>query len=210
MQDLANRGMGKVPAGFAADQERKAYQDQAAQQGNLYAGTRDQQRADAETNYWNATNMLNANATNTANLSLQANQAAASNYANLYGTASQQVQSGWGSVLGAAAGGIGAAGGAYAGAKCWIAEALWGKFAEETALVRAWLNEVFAHSGIVGGMTMWIYGKLGRTVARAVRENSWVRFAFLPLFEKALEKANEWVAENPVNTIYAQFIYGGE
>jgi hypothetical protein len=103
-QDMANRGMGKTPAGFTADMERKAYQDQAGQQGDLYAAGRDTQRNDAETNYWNATNMLNANASQTSNLSLQGNQAAAQNYANLYGTSSQQVQSGWGSVLGAAAG----------------------------------------------------------------------------------------------------------
>lgn len=94
-QDLASRGMGKAPAGFAADQERKAFQDQAGQTGDLYAGAAGQQHSDAMSNYWNATNMLNANATNTANLSLQGSQAAASNYANLYGTSSQQKQNGW-------------------------------------------------------------------------------------------------------------------
>lgn len=115
MQDLANRGMGKAPAGFAADQERKAYQTQAGQQGDLYSGARTAQHNDAESNYWNATNMLNSNASQTANLSLQGNQAAASNYANLYGTGSQQVQSGWGTALGAVGGLAGAAATAYAG-----------------------------------------------------------------------------------------------
>jgi hypothetical protein len=90
MQSMANRGMGKSPAGFEADQQRKAYQDAAGQQGDLYSATAANQHSDAMTNYWNATNMLNSNATNTANLSLQGNQAAAGNYANLYGTASQQ------------------------------------------------------------------------------------------------------------------------
>lgn len=116
-QDLANRGMGKAPAGFAADQERKAYQDEAGTLGDLYTGLRSSQRSDAETNYWNATNILNANANQSAALSLQGNQAAAGNYANLYGTGEQQVQSGWGTALGALAGGAGAAAGAYAAHK---------------------------------------------------------------------------------------------
>jgi hypothetical protein len=115
MQDLANRGMGKAPAGFAADQERKAYQDQAGETGDLYAGAAGKQHDDALSNYWNATNMLNSNATNTANLSLQGSQAAAGNYANLYGTASQQKQNGW-AVAGQTVAGMGqAAAAGYAG-----------------------------------------------------------------------------------------------
>lgn len=113
-QDLANRGMGRSPAGFAADQERQAYQTQAGQQGNLYAGAAQQQHADALTNYWNATNMLNANATNTANLSLRGYQAAAGNYANLYGTASQQTPNGW-AVAGQTIAGMGSAAGSFFG-----------------------------------------------------------------------------------------------
>lgn len=100
MQSLANRGMGKSPAGFAADQQRKAYQDAATSRGDLYSGLSQQQHNEALNNFWNANNMLNANASQTANLSLAGNQAAAGNYANLYGTASQQVQSGWGTALG--------------------------------------------------------------------------------------------------------------
>jgi len=100
MQSLANRGMGKSPAGFAADQERKAYQDMAGQQGDLYSGAMEGQHNEALNNFWNANNMLNSNASQTANLSLAGNQAAAGNYANLYGTASQQQQSGWATGLG--------------------------------------------------------------------------------------------------------------
>ena len=115
MQDMANRGMGKTPAGFAADQERRAYQDQAGQLGDLYSGTANQQHEDALNNYWNATNMLNSNASQTANLSVQGNQAAAGNYASLYGTASQQKQNGW-AVAGQTLAGMGqAAATAYAG-----------------------------------------------------------------------------------------------
>lgn len=112
MTNMAQRGMGKTPAGFAADQERQAYQTQAGQEGDLYSSAANQQHSDAMTNYWNATNMLNSNATNTANLSLQGNQAAAGNYASLYGTASQQKQSALGTVVGGLAGagaGVGSA-----------------------------------------------------------------------------------------------------
>src|SRR5579863_5288837 len=37
LQTLNSRGMGRTPAGFAADQMRQAYQTQAGQLGNLYA-----------------------------------------------------------------------------------------------------------------------------------------------------------------------------
>jgi hypothetical protein len=95
MQSLASRGMGKSPAGFAADEQRKAYQDAATSNGANFANELGAQKSDAENNYWNATNMLNSNASQTANLSVQGNQAAAGNYASLYGTASQQKQNPW-------------------------------------------------------------------------------------------------------------------
>lgn len=95
MQSMANRGMGKSPAGFAADQERKAYQDAAGARGSLYSGMSTAQHGEDVNNFWNATNMLNSNASQTANLSLQGNQAAAGNYSSLYGPASQQVQNPW-------------------------------------------------------------------------------------------------------------------
>jgi len=108
MQSLANRGMGASPAGFAADQARKAYQDQAGQLGDLYTGAAQGQHGEALSNFWNATNMLNSNASQTANLSLQGNQAAAGNYANLYGTASQQQANPW-AVAGQTLAGLGTA-----------------------------------------------------------------------------------------------------
>jgi hypothetical protein len=112
MQSMANQGMGKSPAGYAADQERQALQTQAGQEGNLYAAAANGQEQQAQTNYANANNMLNSNATNTANLSVQGNTAAASNYASLYGTASTQVASPLTTVLGGLAGagaGVGSA-----------------------------------------------------------------------------------------------------
>lgn len=110
MQSLANRGMGKSPAGFAADQERKAYQDASTARGDLYSQNMQGQHGEDMNNFWNATNMLNSNASQTANLSLQGNQAAAGNYANLYGTASQQKQNGW-AVAGQTIAGMGQAAG---------------------------------------------------------------------------------------------------
>lgn len=107
-QNLASRGMGKSPAGFAADEERKAYQDAAATRGNLYTGLATGQHNEALNDYWNANNLLNSNATGAANLSVQGNQAAAGNYASLYGTASQQTPSGW-AVAGQTLAGLGSA-----------------------------------------------------------------------------------------------------
>lgn len=94
-RNLASRGMGRTPAGFSADQMRKAYLDASTQRGNLYSQNLQAQHGEAKNDFWNATNMLNSNADQTANLSIQGNQAAASNYASLYGTGNQQVQSGW-------------------------------------------------------------------------------------------------------------------
>lgn len=92
MQNLASRGLGKTPAGFAADQERKAYQDQTNSNANAYSGLFGQQHDEAVNQYNNAQNLLSSNSTGAANLSLQGNQGAANNYAGLYGTASQQKQ----------------------------------------------------------------------------------------------------------------------
>ncbi len=109
MQNAANQGMGRMPSGFEADQERQAYNQQAGNNGSLYAAAANQQNQDALNNYWNANNMLNSNATNTANLSLQGNQAAAGNYSSLYGTASQQVANPWATAGNTLAGMTGAA-----------------------------------------------------------------------------------------------------
>jgi len=114
-QNLASRGMGATPAGFAANQQREAYQTQANNNGQNYANDFGAQHAEAVTNYNNANNMLNSNASGTANLSLQGNTAAAGNYSNLYGTASQQTPTAVGSILGAAGGLAGAGATAYAG-----------------------------------------------------------------------------------------------
>ena len=104
MQNLASRGMGATPAGFAADQERQAYQTQAGQLGNLYAGAAQNQYSDAEQNYWNANNLLNGSANTNQAAATSNNASAAGTNTSLYGTASQQKANPWGTVLGAAGG----------------------------------------------------------------------------------------------------------
>lgn len=113
LQNLNSRGMGKTPAGFAADQQRKAFQDQAAQNSTNYATDFGNQHQEAVNQYTNANQMLSNNSTGAGTMSLQGNTNAANNYSGLYGTASQQKQSPWGAVLGGAAGLAGAGASAY-------------------------------------------------------------------------------------------------
>lgn len=92
MQNLASRGMGATPAGFAADQQRKAYQDQATNNGNAYSNLFGQQHTEALNQYNNANSMLNNSSQQAGQLSASENGTAAGNYSGLYGTASQQKQ----------------------------------------------------------------------------------------------------------------------
>lgn len=185
MQSLNSRGMGRTPAGFGADQVRKAYQDQAGQLGSLYSDTATQQHNDALDSYWKATNMLNANASQTANLSVQGNQAAAGNYSSLYGTGEQQVQSPWGSVLGAAAG----VGSAAITKYCWVAAELYGGWDDpRTDLVRSWIFGPFAEKRI-GRMFGALYARFGERVAEMIRTNRPLRAAMRYIFDCALAAA---------------------
>lgn len=113
LQNEASRGLGKTPTGFDADEERKAYQDQAATQGNDYATALQGQNTEALNNYTNANAMLSGEGTNAQSSALSAQGTAAGNYSNLYGTGEQQVQSGWGTALGGLAGIAGAGASAY-------------------------------------------------------------------------------------------------
>lgn len=113
LANLNSRGMGATPAGFAADQEQKAYANQAATNSAAYSSMSQKQLTDALTNYWNANNALSAYGTNQQNAALTGNSNANSTNTSLYGTASQQKPSALGTVLGAASG----AAGAYFGAK---------------------------------------------------------------------------------------------
>ena len=115
LQNLSSRGMGKTPAGFAADQERQAYQTEAANNGTTYSNLFGQQHAENVQQFNNATSLLSNNSTGADQLSESGTAAAAGNYSGLYGTASTPVQSAWGTVLGTAGTLAGAGATAYAG-----------------------------------------------------------------------------------------------
>lgn len=113
MQNLASRGMGKSPAGFAADQERQAYQSAAGQNGLNYAQDFGNQHSEAVNQYNLANQLLSNNSTGAGTLSGSENGTAAGNYGSLYGTASQQTPTIAGSLLGAAGGLAGAGASIY-------------------------------------------------------------------------------------------------
>jgi hypothetical protein len=117
MQNMASRGMGKTPTGFAADQERQAYQTQAATQGDQYAAALNGQNTQALNEFNNANSMLANEGTGAQSSALTAQGTAAGSNDALYGTASQQVQSPWATALGAVAGAAGGAGSLMTGIK---------------------------------------------------------------------------------------------
>lgn len=114
-QSNASRGGGMQPAGFQQDQERKALQDQAGQNANLFAGNATNSYNDALQNFWNANNTLAAQGGNALGISNSGVGSAAGNYSNLYSTASTPVQNPWMNAVGAVSGLAGAAGGVMSG-----------------------------------------------------------------------------------------------
>jgi hypothetical protein len=113
MQNLASRGLGATPTGFAADQERQAYQNQATTQGNDYATALQGQNTEALNNYNNAVGMLNGSTNSAQSAALTAQGTADSSDSSLYGTAEQQVASPWATALGGLAGAAGAGASIY-------------------------------------------------------------------------------------------------
>ena len=111
-RNLASRGFGNAPAGFAADEERQAAQDQVAQEGAAFTNYAGKSYQDALQNFWNATNIATGAGAAATNAAISADSSAANNYANLYGSAIQPTPSALGTVLGGgmqAGGEIGAA-----------------------------------------------------------------------------------------------------
>lgn len=91
----------------------------------------------------------------------------------------------WGVLNAAIAGG--ASLGVQALKNCWIAEAIYGVTDWRTLLLRHWLNDVWAKQSLLGAAVMWLYGKIGRWVAR----QSILVSALKPLFDYALLRATE-------------------
>ena len=192
-QDLANRGMGKSPAGFAANQEREAYQNQANTNASNYSNLFGQQHQEAVNQYTNANNLLNSNASQTANLAVQGNTAAAGNYSGLYGTASQQVPTALGTTLNF----LGQAGGGPAGAAgiakipCWIAAELYGGWNEpRTVSIREWLCGPVSKYP-VGRFIVNLYRRFGERLAEAIRRHRSLRWIFTRIFDAALRQARK-------------------
>jgi hypothetical protein len=186
-QDMANRGMGKSPAGFGANQEREAYQNQANQNSTNYATDFGQQHQEAVNQYTNANNLLNSNASQTANLALQGNTAAAGNYSGLYGTASQQVPTALGTTLGTIGTLAGAGATAYAGKPCWCAAEVFGGWHNpRTILVRQWLTDNFAGTWLYN-----LYVEYGQRWAAAMRRHRSVRWFFTRIFNQLLRMARK-------------------
>lgn len=184
MQNLNSRGMGKTPAGFAADQERRAYQDEAASQAGLYNTEASNQLTNNLAQYNNANALLaNTEAQNQNSATSNLNGAGATN-TSLYGTASQQVASPWSSVIGAAAG----VGSSAITKYCWIAEAVYGVDDIRTHVVRAYLSGSF-RDGLLGSLIMRVYGAVGKQVAWFVRRSKILRALFTPVFDKAFDSA---------------------
>lgn len=186
LQDLNNRGMGATPAGFAADQERKAYADQASTNATNYAAASGQQNTDALTNYWNANNMLNTYGTTQGAQAISNNQGAAGTNTSLYGTASQQKPG----LLGSLVSGAASVGGAAVTKYCWIAEALYGEDSAKTRVLRHYLSTIFRRT-IRGKMIMALYGVFGKKMAKIVQTNALIAAAVRPFFEMAFSRALE-------------------
>ena len=192
MQNMQNRGMGAAPAGFEADQQRKAYNDEAANQGNMYENAAGNQQSQAEANYANANNMLNSDSGSTGSLSLQGNNAAAGNYSNLYGDASKQKQSTAGALLSAGSGIAAGAAQGWAGKPCWIAAELFGGWDDpRTILVRQWICGPLQET-VVGRILVKLYIRFGESMAKRIQTNKRLRRFFGMVFNEALAKARAW------------------
>jgi hypothetical protein len=197
MQNLASRGLGKTPSGFAADQERQAYQTQATTQGNDYAAALQGQNAQAVGLYDKATSDLANSGTGAQSAALTGQGTVAGNNASLYGTASQQVQSPWATALSGVAGLAGGAGSILTGINgkpCWIAAELYGGWFEpRTVLIREWLCLEFAKSWI-GDKILKLYVKYGERIAARIKVSPALRSIFTPIFNLALKHARAWKA----------------
>lgn len=187
-QNQAAHGMGATPAGYNANQQREAYQDQAQNNAANYSGLFGQQHNEALNQYQNANSMLSNNSTGASSLSLQGNTNAAGNYNGLYGTASQQTPTALGTVLGTVGTLAGAAGQAFSGkVPCWCAAEVFGGWHEpRTVIVRRWLQENFAGTRLYN-----LYAQYGERWAAVMRRHRSVRWFFTRLFNHFLRLARK-------------------
>jgi hypothetical protein len=193
-QNAASRGMGATPTGYTADQQRQAYQTQAAANSSNYANDFGNQNQQQVSLYNNANSML-ANNENQNQASATSNLGdAGSTGTSLYNTASQQVQNPLMTLATAGLGAAGTAAGGLLSKGCWIAAEIFGGWTEpRTVLVREWLNEEVPKTRL-GRFIVGMYMRFGERIAARIRVSNPLRAFFTPLFEEALCRATEWKA----------------
>lgn len=91
-RNLASRGMGNTPAGFAAANDLTAYQNQANANQQAFQNAVTSQQNQAVSNFWNAANLENNMGGTDINAGNSALQGSGSIYDSLYGTSAQQKQ----------------------------------------------------------------------------------------------------------------------
>lgn len=75
---------------------------------------------------------------------------------------------------------------------CWIAAELYGGWNDERAvLLRSWMSDELARSTL-GWLVVSIYVQVGERTANAIHRWPWLRWVFLPIFNRALRRAKLW------------------
>jgi hypothetical protein len=77
-------------------------------------------------------------------------------------------------------------------AVCWIAETIWGIDDRRTHIVRAWLICEFSNC-MVGKILIYAYSKFGERLAAHIEQSRILKSIFIPIFNRALENAEEWM-----------------
>lgn len=191
-QNAADHGMGASPAGYTADQQRQAYQTQAATNGNNYSNLFGAQNTQAVNQYNTANSLLSNSQMNNQSSATANNSGAAGTNTSLYGTASQQVPSALSTALTGVAGLAGGAGSIITGVNsCWVAAEVFDGWDDPRTIdVRGWIFGKFAQSWY-GKLIASLYLRAGERTAAAIRRFPVLRVAFLPIFNAALKQARK-------------------
>lgn len=194
LQNAASRGMGATPAGYTADQERQAYQQQAGNNSANYSNDFGNQHNEQVSLYQNANNMLANSANQNQNSATANNSGAAGTSTSLYSTSSQQQANPWATAAGSLAGLGSAASGFMPKTPCYIAAEIFGGWTEpRTMLVREWLLATAPRTKI-GRTLLALYRKFGERIAAKIRVSNPLRVIFTQVCDEALGHATAWKA----------------